>query len=49
MLDFQFAKNWGARLTGAESLIDQSLSELAIPKSSGPASLRDEFAKVVGQ
>jgi hypothetical protein len=49
VLDFQFAKAWGARLPGAENLIDQSLSEVAIPDSSGPASLRAEFAKVVGQ
>ena len=49
MLDFQFAKARGARLPGAENLIDQFLSELAIPDNSGPASLRGEFAKVVGR
>ena len=49
MLDIQFAKARGARLPGAESLIDQFLSELAIPDNPGRASLDGECAKVVGQ
>ena len=48
MLDFQSAKAWGARLPGAENLIDQFPSELAIPDNSGPASIGD-FAEVMGQ
>jgi hypothetical protein len=49
VLDFQFAKAWGARLPGAENLIDQSLSELAISDNSVGASLNGQFAKAVGQ
>ena len=49
MLDIQFAKAWGARLPGTENLIDQSLSELAIPDNSVWASLSGQFSKVVGR
>ena len=49
MLDFQSAKARGARLPGTGNLIDQFLSEPAVPEFSGRAFLRGEFAMVVGK